>query len=125
MWTSQARTSPENSDCQSSSMISQPAEDLARALGEQPQDLELRAGQVDRLAADRDQVAGEVDPHRPGVDRLRLGHRARAVELAAAQLGADAADQLADRERLGHVVVGADLEPDDLVDLLRPWRSAG
>ena len=41
----------------------------------------------------------------------------RAVELAAAQLRAHAADQLADRERLGHVVVGADLEPDDLVDL--------
>ena len=42
----------------------------------------------------------------------------RTVELAAAQLGADPAEQLADRERLGDVVVGADLEPDDLVDLL-------
>ena len=40
-----------------------------------------------------------------------------AVELAAAQLGAHAAEQLADRERLRHVVVGADLEADDLVDL--------
>ena len=64
-----------------------------------------------------DQVAGEVDPHRPRLDRLRPRRRARAVELAAAQLGADPAEQLADRERLGDVVVGADLEPDDLVDL--------
>ncbi len=39
------------------------------------------------------------------------------VELAAAELGAHAADQLADRERLGDVVVGADLEADDLVHL--------
>ena len=46
-----------------------------------------------------------------------LADAARAVELAAAELGADAAEQLADAEGLGHVVVGADLEADDLVDL--------
>ena len=38
-------------------------------LGEQAQHLELRAGQVDRLAAHRDEVAGEVDRDRPGLDR--------------------------------------------------------
>src|SRR5918995_3065724 len=36
-------------------------EDLARALRQQPQHLELRPGQVDGLAADRDQMAGEID----------------------------------------------------------------
>ena len=55
--------------------------------------------------------------HGAGLDRLALARRGGPVELAAAQLGADAAEQLADRERLGHVVVGADLEADDLVDL--------
>ena len=34
-----------------------------------------------------------------------------------AQHGLHAADQLGDRERLGHVVVGAGLEADDLVEL--------
>ena len=48
----------------------EPAEDLARVLGQQPQHLELGAGQVDRLAADQDEVAREVDPHVAGVDRL-------------------------------------------------------
>jgi hypothetical protein len=57
-----------------------------------------------------------VDLDGAGFDLDRLGQR-RAVELAAAQLGAHAAEQLAHREGLGDVVVGADLEPDDLVDL--------
>ena len=41
----------------------------------------------------------------------------RPVELAAAKQGPDAADELGGGERLGDVVVGADLEPDDPVDL--------
>ena len=61
-------------------------------------------------------MADEVDRDRPRLDLHRLGQR-RAVEFAAAQLGADAAEQLAHREGLGDVVVGADLEPDHLVDL--------
>ena len=95
------------------------AEDLAGALGEQPQDLELGAGQVDGLAADGDEVAGKVDRHVAGVDALAvlLSDTACPIELAPAELGAHAAEQLADAERLRHVVVGADLEADDLVDL--------
>ena len=116
MWTSQARSSPSNSVCQSSSMIWRAGEDLAGAADQQAQQLELGAGQVDRLAAHGGDVADEVDRDRAGFDLDRLGER-RAVELAAAQLGADAAEQLAHREGLGDVVVGADLEPDDLVDL--------
>jgi hypothetical protein len=41
----------------------------------------------------------------------------RPVELAAAEDGADAADELGHRERLRHVVIGAGLEPDHTVDL--------
>src|SRR3954454_14187428 len=95
----------------------QTTEDLSRALGEEPQDLELRPRQVDGLAADRDQVSREVDPHRPGVDRLSLSGRGGAVELAASQLGAHASQELAHREGLGDVIVRADLQADDLVHL--------
>ncbi len=91
-------------------------EDLARVLGEQPQHLELRAGQVDRLPSDGDQVACQVDRHRAGLDRGAL-HAARTIQFTAAQLRPHPAEQLAHREGLGDVVVRTDLEPDHLVDL--------
>ena len=50
------------------------------------------------------------------------GSSARSVgpaQLGAAQRGLDAAAELAHGERLGDVVVGAELEPEHLVDLLR------
>ena len=58
-------------------------------------------------------MADEVDRDRARFDLDRLRER-RAVELAAAELGAHAAEQLAHREGLGDVVVGADLEPTTL-----------
>ncbi len=48
----------------------EPAEDLPGALGQEAKHLELGAGQVDGLAADRDEVAREVDVDGAGVDRL-------------------------------------------------------
>src|SRR5918995_3581185 len=95
----------------------QPAEHLPGSLREQPQHLELRAGQVHGFAPHRDQVPREVDCHRAGFDRLGLVDRGRAIELAPAQLRPHASDQLAHRERLRDVVVGSDLEADDRVDL--------
>ena len=59
---------------------------------------------------------GRGRSRRAGFDLDRLRER-RAVELAAAELGAHPAEQLAHGEGLGDVVVGADLEPDHLVDL--------
>jgi hypothetical protein len=47
MWTSQARSSPSNSVCQSSSMIWRRAKTSPGRPTEQAQQLELRAGQVD------------------------------------------------------------------------------
>ena len=66
------------------------------------------------LAAHRDDVALDVHAH-----RTTFEHRGQQVLglTAAAQHGADPRDQLARRERLGDVVVGAELEPDHLVDL--------
>ena len=60
---------------------------------------------------------------RPGVDREIAVHEHRALALRAvgrraAQDRAHARDELARVERLRHVVVGADLEADDLVDVL-------
>ena len=51
------------------------------------------------------------------VDRVAPGH------ARAAQRGLDAAAELAQRERLGDVVVGAELEAEDLVDLLGLGRE--
>ncbi len=119
MWTSQARTSPENSDCQSSSMISRRLKtwpgrsarsrstwnsERVRLIGSARTVTRWRARSMETSPASMDwpaaaAVAGD------------------AIELPAAQLGADAAEQLADAEGLGDVVVGADLEADDLVDL--------
>jgi hypothetical protein len=65
------------------------------------------------VLADPGAVTARVDAHRP--ERDRGGRR---VGGAAAQHGAHAQHQLADAERLDHVVVGADLEADDDVDLL-------
>ena len=62
-------------------------------------------------------MAGEVDLHGARLDPLSLAGGRAPIELSASQLGANPAQQLAYRERLGHVVVGADLEADDLVDL--------
>ena len=66
------------------------------------------------LAPDGDHVPVHVHPHRARLER-RLGH---VVGVAAApEHGAHPGDQLARRERLGHVVVGAEFQPDHLVDL--------
>ena len=59
-------------------------------------------------------MALDVHAHRTGLDGGRCG---RLGVAPPAQHGADAGDQLARGERLGDVVVGADLEPDHLVDL--------
>ena len=53
------------------------------------------------------------------VERVLVGRRRRLLGRAA-QHRADARDQLARLERLDHVVVGADLEPDDAVGRLAP-----
>jgi hypothetical protein len=93
MWTSQARTSPRNSVCQSSSMISLRKKTWPGSARQGPQHLELGAGQVDRLAADGDEVGGQVD-----VDGARLDRRALsavdAIEHASAKLGAHPAEQV-------------------------------
>jgi hypothetical protein len=48
----------------------------------------------------------------------RCGRRDGRLRLQAAQYRADARHQLAWRERLDHIIIGPDLQPDDAVDLV-------
>ena len=87
----------------------------ARQRGE---DLELDERRRDRVAVAHDGALGRVDAQAADLDRLlvvglRVGH------AGAPQRGLHARAELAHRERLGDVVVGAELEPEHLVDLLR------
>ena len=63
-------------------------------------------------------MAREVHLHPADVDDTRRGRDGRSGRLVGpAEDGADPRGQLAQRERLGHVVVRAQLQADDLVDL--------
>ncbi len=81
------------------------------------QDLELRGGQADALVATLDASAVEVDDQVAMADEPPA-HGIGEVAVGAPQQGLDAALQLAQTERLGHVVICAHLEADDLVHLL-------
>ena len=89
----------------------------ARAGGQREQDLELDEGGLHRSPrTSTARLAGSMrsswTSSGPLVGRLAPGH------ARAAQRRLHAAAELAQRERLGDVVVGAELEPEHLVDLL-------
>src|SRR5919204_4739130 len=88
---------------------------------ERAQQLELDVRQRDRAAPHLDRAPAEVDLQPIGDDDIADtgGPRHR----GAAQQRAHAAPKLADRERLGDVVVRAELEPDDLVELVVAGRE--
>ena len=81
-----------------------------------PEEVELLRRELDLLVSDDDLAA-------PGVDPQIAVLEVCAVELAALRIRAsqdrlDPRHELARIERLRQVVVGADLEPDDLVDVV-------
>ena len=88
-------------------------DDDARPLGEVPDQVELACRELDRRAVDRGRPRATVEHHVAGVEDVVLG-----LGLRAAQHRMDARDELARRERLRHVVVRAQLEARDAVDLL-------
>ncbi len=91
-----------------------PGEDPARAGRERGQQPELGRGEVDRPPGDLGTHPGHIEDHVACPDDVaRLGG-----PLGASQDGLDARDELARGERLGQVVVGAHLEPEQLVELV-------
>src|SRR4051794_3730097 len=94
----------------------------SRRARERGQDLELHVGRLHDVAVARHGALARVDAQTAHVHRaLVVGVRARHPRAAERRLHARA--ELAHRERLGDVVVGAELEPEDLVDLLRLGRE--
>src|SRR5205814_9303452 len=81
------------------------------------EDLELGRGEADPAGTALDATALEVD------EQVVVADDATARGIAEVAVGSakeclDPAQQLAQPERLRQVVVGAELEPDDLVDLV-------
>ena len=81
---------------------------------------ELLRGERHPDAARRDGVGLGIDDDRSIGDRRRAGRRSA---LRAAEQRPHARDQLVRAERLGHVVVGAELEADDAVGFLGARRQ--
>src|SRR5947208_1402057 len=93
-------------------------EDAAGVAGQRLEDLELHEGQLDVGAAHANRALGGVDLEVDDLQGRLLLERLGARHPRAAQGGPHARPELAQRERLGDVVVGAELEAEDLVDLL-------
>ncbi len=94
-----------------------PAEHAPTGAGQRRQDLELGAGELHPLAAAAHLHPVEIERHLAEPDRAAGGGG------APPQQRAHAGQQLAHRERLGDVVVGAEVEPQDPVHLGAPRRQ--
>ena len=90
--------------------------------GEQREQLELDERQLDGLAAHLDRAAGQVDHDVAAVDHL-VPPAGEVRGRRPPQERADATAELADRERLRDVVVRAELQPEDLVELVVARRQ--
>src|SRR5215218_3866394 len=86
-----------------------------------PEQVELLRRELDLLVAHLALAAAGVDREVAMVEHLGL--RVAPLRGRAPQNGLDARDELARVERLRQVVVGADLEPDDLLDVLVARRQ--
>ena len=95
-------------------------EGLARVAHQCLEHREFAGGECDQLAFLRETAQRQVEFEGAEGDGLRFqGRRARCfLRRTAAQHRVHARQQLARVERLGQVVVGADLEADDAVDVL-------
>ena len=87
------------------------------------EDLELDVGRLHRRAAHLDGALGGVDAQLVDLERLLAGARLAPGHARAPQRRLHPRAELAQREGLGDVVVGAQLEAEDLVDLLGLGRE--
>ena len=91
-----------------------PGHDEARVVEQEREQVELHARQLYRTAGDRDRPPAALEHDVAARDDVHvLGCR-----LRAAQHCMDPRNELSRGERLRHVVVGAELEPCDPIDLL-------
>ena len=86
-----------------------------------PEEVELLGRELHVVPVDLHLAAAGVDEQLPVTDLRRL--RLLPLRRRAAEDRLHAGDELARVERLRQVVVGADLEPDDLVDVLVASRQ--
>ena len=89
-------------------------EDLAGVGGEGGDEVDLHRAEVDGVAGGVAQAEG-AQVEAVGAE-ARAGGGGGAADRAAAEDGGDAGGELGELDRLGEVVVGADLEADDAVD---------
>src|SRR5579862_6841355 len=94
-----------------------PRVDPAGAAREVAEDLELGRGQADPPIAALDAPPVEIDDEVAVADHA-AADRVGQIAIGASQVGLDPRQQLPQAERLRQVVVRAELEADDLVDLL-------
>ena len=88
---------------------------------QQLEQLELLERQLALLAPDRDLVALGIEAHVADLEHPRCRGRRRRLVRRPAQHRPHPGHQLPQPVGLGDVVVGADLQADDGVDLRRPW----
>ena len=91
--------------------------------GQLAQQGELGRGEMDGLAGPGDLLARQVDAQVADGDHGRRCLGRCPTRPGPAQRGGDPGQQLLDAERLGHVVVGADVEGGHLVALASPGRD--
>src|SRR6185503_7548282 len=94
-----------------------PAEHHARLGGEQREQLELDERERDGLTPHLDGASRQVDDDLAAVDQV-LPATCEMRVRGASQERPDPAPELADRKRLRDVVVGSELEPEHLVELV-------
>src|SRR5262245_22550490 len=82
---------------------------------EELEQLELPEGKTERLPVEEELVGVEVEPEPPALEHLV--RRAWLLGQAPPEHGVHPGHQLAGAERLGHVVVGPELQAEDTVDL--------
>src|SRR5207248_6695394 len=95
-------------------------ERLAARVDQAHQDVELGRRHLDDGGVSADLARRDVDDDVAELERVR---RRRLVAVTTAKRGADAREELREAERLRDVVLGAELEPRDLVDLAGAGRK--
>ena len=95
----------------------------SRSAHELIEQVELLAGQLDRRATYNRFAPLRVELHVRGRGALPCGGRALDITCMPPRDGADTREKLPDAERLRQVIVGAALEPEDLVGFRIPRRQ--